>query len=522
MKYVSVAEMIAIEKESDAAGHTYPQMMEHAGRGLAEVVRDAYSHVSPRRIFGLVGSGNNGGDTLVAFDYLQQWGWDTTAYIVRPRPANDPLVDRVTSAGGRILEIEHDPGHQNLIAALKSHPVLLDGILGTGIRLPLRGNIGVVLARVSKTIANLETRPHIIAVDCPSGVDCDTGAAAAECLSADITVTVAAAKHGLLKFPAYKVIGELRLVGIGLPNELAAYDSVQRTVVTQDWVRTVIPSRPLDAHKSTFGVVMVVAGSVNYSGAALLAGESAFRSGAGWVTLAVPEPLLPALAGHFIEATWLPLPHKDGWIAQDAAQVVGDNLERVTTLLLGPGFGMEPTTGNFVGALISTKSQQLPPLVIDADGLKLLANIPNWTDHLPVPAILTPHPGEMAILTGLPVREIQSNRVEIAEKYAAEWGHIVVLKGAFTVIAAPDGRTAIIPVATPALARAGTGDVLAGLIVGLRAQGMEAYNAAAAGAWIHAQAGLRAAEKLGSTASVLAGDVSSAVADVLASLSRFR
>jgi len=160
----------------------------------------------------------------------------------------------------------------------------------------------------------------------------------------------------------------------------------------------------------------------------------------------------------------------------------------------------------------------LPPLVIDADGLKLLAKIDGWHKLLPVPAVLTPHPGEMAVLTGLSTEEVQNDRMGIATKYAQEWGHVVVLKGAFTIIAAPDGMATVIPVASPALARAGTGDVLAGLIVGLIAQGVEAYDAAVAGAWIHAQAGLVAAEALGGTASVLAGDVLDAIPDVMSDL----
>jgi NAD(P)H-hydrate epimerase len=325
---------------------------------------------------------------------------------------------------------------------------------------------------------------------------------------------MAAIKQGLLKFPAFKLVGDLRMVGIGLPQGLSAYDSIHREVIGTDWVRSVLPKRPLEGHKGTFGTVLVVGGSLNYSGAVLLAGEAAFRSGAGWVTLAVPEPLHTALAGSFIEATWLLLPHENGCIAAVGAELVLANLEKPTALLLGPGFGMLPTTRDFLDRLLSD-GQNLPSLVIDADGLKLLAQIPNWAAQLPGPAVLTPHPGEMSILTGLHSSEVQSNRVEIAEKYAKDWGHVVVLKGAFSVIAAPDGRTAVIPVATPALARAGTGDVLAGLIAGLRAQKMDAYEAAVAATWIHARAGLYAADVLGSTATVLAGDVLSATVDVL-------
>jgi hydroxyethylthiazole kinase-like uncharacterized protein yjeF len=211
----------------------------------------------------------------------------------------------------------------------------------------------------------------------------------------------------------------------------------------------------------------------------------------------------------------------------------------VTAILLGPGWGTEKVTGNFLnhfltkhavskrgsemGFLVATQEPEpdfdkLPPLVIDADGLKLLARIPDWPELLPAQAILTPHPGEMAILTGLSVEKIQSERLETAEKFAKKWGHVVVLKGAFTVVAEPGGRTAVIPVATPALARAGTGDVLAGMITGLRAQGVESFPAALCGAWIHANAGLKAAEIQGNTASVLAGDVLQAISLVMTDL----
>ena len=160
----------------------------------------------------------------------------------------------------------------------------------------------------------------------------------------------------------------------------------------------------------------------------------------------------------------------------------------------------------------------MPPMVVDADGLKLLAQLKDWHTKLPALTILTPHPGEMAVLTGLSKEEIQENRQEIARKYAKEWGHVVVLKGAFTAIASPDERVTIIPVASSALARAGTGDVLAGIIVGLRAQGLDAFDAAVAGAWIHAQAGLYAADNLGTTASVLASEVLNSISDVLSDL----
>jgi hydroxyethylthiazole kinase-like uncharacterized protein yjeF len=355
---------------------------------------------------------------------------------------------------------------------------------------------------------------------------------------------MAAVKTGLLEFPAAKLVGQLRVVGIGLEEDdtaSQAWQAVKRQVADADMAREILPPRPLDSHKGTFGTALAVVGSVNYTGAALMSGKAAYRSGAGLVTLAVPAPLHAALAGHFPEATWLLLPHEIGVISEAAAEIIRENLERPTAMLIGCGFGLEDVTKDFLSELIGgssrsgrggigfvtgsqkeekSKKADLPPLVVDADGLKLMARIPGWHALIPAPAVLTPHPGEMSVLTSLPIGEIQSDRIGTAEKYAKEWGHVVVLKGAHTVIASPDGLTTVIPVASPALARAGTGDVLAGLILGLRAQGVEAYPAAIAGCWIHAQAGLRTADLLGSTAAVLAGDILEGVEIVMAELSK--
>jgi NAD(P)H-hydrate epimerase len=539
MKLVTVAEMRAIEKEANAKGLTYEHMMENAGQGLAEVLQENFQEFKQEGVLGLVGSGNNGGDTLVALAILVSRGWMGSAYIVRPRPEGDPLMQRLEQAGGKIYRVEDDPGYERLTALVENHALLLDGVLGTGVHLPLKKEVAVVLDAAGRALDSLAERPKVIAVDCPSGVDCDTGEAAVECIPADLTVTMAAVKRGLLKFPAFELMGDLQVVGIGLPGdgeEMESWRSVNRIVPSVERIRDMLPWRPADAHKGTFGTALIVAGSLNYTGAALLAGEAAYRIGTGLVTLAVPTPLHAALAGQFPEATWLLLPNEMGVISSTAAGVVKDNLGRATALLVGPGFGMEDTTREFLSRLLGnsmrhsrsgigfvhaekeneqTQANGLPALVIDADGLKLLADIPDWPKRLPGPAVLTPHPGEMSVLTGLSTAEIQADRIAVAERFSREWGHVVVLKGAFTVIAAPDGQSAVLPVATSALARAGTGDVLAGLIVGLRAQGLQAFPAAVAGAWIHAQAGLEAAEELGNTASVLASDVLRAVISVM-------
>jgi len=543
MKLVTLPEMQKIEQEADANGLTFDQMMENAGHNLAKEVLNLVSSQDDEevQVLGLVGPGNNGGDTLVALAHLAEKGWKARAYLVR-RKVGDALAKRLEEANGEIVLAEKDTDFTRLTAFLGTADLLLDGLLGTGFKLPLKGEIANVLSATKTAIADQPWPPYIVAVDCPSGVDCDTGEAAKETLTADATVTMAAVKQGLLKVPAFDLAGEIHVVGIGLPDDLPTWKAVVNEVADEDLVLSLLPTRPADAHKGTFGTALVVAGSVNYTGAVLLAGKAAYRAGTGLVTLAIPASLHLALAGHFPEATWLLLPNELGVISVDATSILLKNLERATALLIGPGFGLEGTTRDFLEKLFegtaSAKQAQgrigfvknesqaakvepvhLPPVVLDADGLKLLAQIKNWPKLLPAPAILTPHPGEMAVLTGWTVDKIQEDRLGTARHFAGEWGHVVVLKGAFTVVAAPDGRTTTIPVATPALARAGTGDVLAGIIVGLRAQGLDAYAAAVAGTWIHAQAGLFAADAVGNPASVMAGDILDSIADVLAGLS---
>ncbi len=541
MKLVTVDEMQRIEKAADKGGHTYEAMMEQAGLGLAEVVHNRRGELDDRKAMGLVGSGNNGGDTLVALSHLAEaYGWETTAYLVKERAKDDPMVARLKEVGGDVVEQKQDKGLARLKNSLASHTLLLDGVLGTGVQLPLKGEVLKVLQAVNSALSELRDPPFIVAVDCPSGMDCDTGAAAPECLRAQLTVSMAAIKAGMLRFPAFEHVGQVVTVDIGLPATLKSWKSVQRQVADAALVRSLLPARPRDAHKGTFGTAMVVGGSINYTGAVLLAGRAAYLSGAGLVHLAVPAPLHTPLAGQLPEAIWLLLPHELGVISNKAVRLVADSLGTASALAIGPGIGTEDTTGSFLAELMGVvrrpgragigfigasppddagEHPTLPPTVVDADGLKLLAELPDWEKYLPAPAVLTPHPGEMAALTGLEKDAIQADRLQVAEKYASAWGHVVVLKGALTVIAAPDGPSTVIPVANPALARAGTGDVLTGLIAGLMAQGLEPYPAAVAGAWIHAQAGVIASELIGNTASVLAGDVLEAVVDVITALS---
>jgi ADP-dependent NAD(P)H-hydrate dehydratase / NAD(P)H-hydrate epimerase len=542
MKLVSVSEMLAIEQEANASGISSNQMMENAGKNIADEVMQRNYFPSGYReveVLGLVGSGHNGGDTLIALTWLAKKGWHSHAYLINRKTGNDKHIQFLEDAGGDTNLYEEDMDFSKLNSLLETTNIILDGILGTGVKLPLKEDVGNVLTNVKVFLKENETPIVVVAVDCPSGINSDTGDAAEQTIHADLTLTMAAIKRGLLKLPANSFTGEIKVIGIGDLNHLQSWKSIMDDVGNNEMISKMLPNRPTDSHKGSFGTAIVVAGSTNYTGAALLAGKAAARAGVGLVTMAIPAPLHPILAGHFPEATWILLPHEMGVVSENAFEVLSEYAGNGSAILLGPGLGLEETTGEFIKQLLTNKMyinnsskrigflqrdlevrgtekpKDLPPMIVDADGLKLLAKIEGWFEILPNQAILTPHPGEMAILTSLPIEEIQADRINVARRFSSEWGHVIVLKGAFTVIASPDGRTTTIPVATSALAHAGTGDVLAGLITGLRAQGMEAYEAAIAGAWIHARAGLIAAEFQGNSATVLAGDILDSIAEVM-------
>ena len=311
-------------------------------------------------------------------------------------------------------------------------------------------------------------------------------------MSADFTVTFGFPKWGQLQHPGAAAIGALCVSDIGIPAELA--QTLQVELIEPRQAAAWLPARPAYAHKGTFGRAMVVAGSLNYTGAAYLSGLAAMRGGAGLVTLAIPAPLHPALAAALPEVTWLPLPGPDGVHTAAGLPKLLAGLFNYDALLVGPGLTATDDARALVTALFGPSGLDRDVwrgrTVVDADALNTLATLPDWPSRLPPRSILTPHPGEMARLTGSTPDNINAGRIQAARHYAELWGHVVVLKGAHTVIADPDGRAGVLPFALPVLATAGSGDVLAGAILAMLAQGLAPYEAAICGAYLHAQAGL--------------------------------
>jgi ADP-dependent NAD(P)H-hydrate dehydratase / NAD(P)H-hydrate epimerase len=494
MKIVTAAQMREIDKECVRLGTPVSLLMENAGRAVAEETRNYLGDIKKQHILCLIGAGNNGGDGLVAARYLNEWGAKVAVYLCGPRPADDTNLRLVQEGGTGCIDVNADKNLKKFDSLLASATCVMDALLGTGRMRPLEGIFQQTLEKVNA--AKIIRQFKIVAVDLPSGMDADTGAIDPACPAADLTVTLAFPKPGLFLFPGAAMAGKIKIVDIGIAASLA--DSINTGLLTGAWAAGLFPTRPLNANKGTFGKALVIAGSINYTGAAYLACAGAMRAGAGLVTLAAIGSVQFMIASRLAEATYLSLPETErGIIAAEAAEMVRRECGKYNVLLAGCGLGQEPATIEFLSTLLL--KQKLPPLVLDADALNILASIPDWWQQLPDNTLLTPHPGEMARLSGLSVEQVQADRLGVARRFAAAWRITVVLKGAYTIIAAPDGNCRVSPFANPGLASAGTGDVLAGIITGLAAQGLNLFDAASLGVSIHGAAGEKVKNEIGDT-----------------------
>lgn len=498
MKVVTVAEMVAVEQQAERDyGLTSPMLMEQAGRSVTEAVQARLNgEVGGLRVVVLAGPGNNGGDGRVAARYLGEAGAHITIYDWKQARLE---ADGVTSPIGDDLG--------ELAATLETADVVLDALLGTGHARPLAPTMAAAFALVASE-RQRRTDLYVVAVDLPSGLNADTGAVDPGTLAADLTVTLAFPKVGLLLFPGASYVGELQVGSIGLPETMPITAEIE--LLDNEMVASTLPRRPLDSNKGTFGKALALAGSPHYIGAAYLVCGAAARVGAGLVTLATLPELAPFYATMLPEITYAHLPPESA-PPQARAQAALEHLVGYRALVVGPGLGQSAGVTalleHLFAGLLALPPEQRPHLVVDADGLNALAKLDHWWQRLPPQTILTPHPGEMARLRGgAAVSGGGSDRLTVAHDAARDWGHIVVLKGACTLVASPEGALRINGIANPALATAGTGDVLAGTVAGLLAQGMEPYEAACAAVYLHALAGLRVSAHVGD-AGLLAGDL---------------
>ncbi len=527
-KLCRVAEVRRAEEEAVARGTSLAELMARAGRAVADVIAElaGTSPGKPQRALFLIGPGNNGGDGLVAAGHLAARGWDCKIWAWnRSEPGDVPI------AAEWLARCEWLTNEQ-LEEALSQADVIIDAVFGIGGRAELPNTVASVFEAASQ--ARRQRGTLLVAVDVPSGIDSDTGAADRHAFRADLTVMLGLPKLGAYLAPALRYTGLIRLVDIGLSRPAIAPGSV--AVLTEADARAWLPRREADTHKWAVGAVLVVGGAPGYYGAPRLAASAALRVGAGLVTLAVPRSLIPAIAAAQAELTFLPAPDGDVGAGQRWAELVQEALPRYRTLLLGPGLGQDRPAEELVRFLLGLGRQRRGSLgfamtsaepspqrftgyaVIDADGLNWLAKSGAWWEELrEAKLILTPHPGELARLLGVEVRTILEDPWGLAVEAARTFGQHVVLKYGHTSVACPDGTLLLAPQVHPGLASAGTGDVLAGVIAGLAAQGLEPRDAAGTGIFIAGQAALAAIAVQG-TLSLLASDIIAALPKVLQAL----
>ncbi len=501
MHIVTVAQMRELEAQADRQyGLTGPILMENAGKSAADLFE---AHLLPHHtmndleVLFLIGPGNNGGDGLVMAQHLQEMGAMISLYRWKEQ--------RITVRGQDISESETQ---SELESAIGSADYIVDSLLGTGNSRPLPENMRSLLARIQQ---EREKRPElqVVAVDLPTGLNADTGEVDPGAIHADTTITLACPKQGFFFFPGRDYIGNLYLGEIGLPPEIES--DIQAEMLNDDLLRGLLPPRPLESNKGTFGKVMLLCGSFPYPGSAFLAGSAAGRVGAGLITLAVTEKMLPIYASSFHEATFVILPPEEAE-SFERSKALTDTLEGYRSLLIGPGLGQAPNTRDVILQVLeylrSLPEEKRPHLVVDADGLNNLSKLEHWWTLLPKGTVITPHPGEMGRLCGgIKVSGGNIDRLELARSKAKEWQVTLVLKGACTIITAPGGRTCINLLANPALAAAGTGDVLAGMIAGFSAQeGMQPFDAASASVYLHTVAAGIVSKEMGH-AGMLASDL---------------
>jgi ADP-dependent NAD(P)H-hydrate dehydratase / NAD(P)H-hydrate epimerase len=477
-------------------------LMERAGTGVSTFLQDRFSPLRGKTVTILCGKGNNGGDGFVVARLLRQHHVKVTVLLLAPvgdlsRDAAIMYRRWIRVAGkssSRPFRSSEQAG-----AMLASSDFIVDALLGTGLSTDVTG-----IYRDAIRLMNSVGRP-VIAVDMPSGIHADNGALLGEAVHATATITFGLPKLGLYVGAGIDHAGTIHVIDIGIPPAYVEAVNSRTLVVTRELVAKAIPARQASAHKGTFGHAGIIAGSVGKTGAAALAARAALRIGAGLVTVGTASSVNDVLEAKLLEAMTVPLPEtKARTLARSGLDRVLAFMRARTALAIGPGLSTHPETVELVQSLMKHVDR---PSVLDADALNALASRASLLTECKIPPILTPHPGEMARLeVDATSQSVNADRLGTARRFARERGVFVVLKGARTVIGRPDGLLAICPTGNPGMATAGTGDVLTGMIVGLLAQAVPAWEAACAATYLHGLAGDLAAQQLGQ-AGMLAGDL---------------
>ena len=503
MKVLTAAQMQEIDRFTiEEIGLPGVVLMENAGRAVAREIIQKFSGADRFDALVVAGKGNNGGDGFVLARYLIDNGWHVETIVLAARDAisGDAAVylSALENCGAQVRFAPQQADLQKCLKTLGPFDVLVDAIFGTGLTKPVQGLYKMAIDWLNQELST------VVAVDIPSGIDGTTGQVLGAAVKADLTITFEFPKIGNVSYPGAGHVGELVTVPIGIPRNAALEVDVSCLLIDSEEARRILPKRNADGHKGTFGHLLVLAGSMGKSGAAVMAAESGLRGGSGLVTLACPQSVQTIVASQLKEVMTSPLLEYEGEVSLQNLAELQKISEEKQGLALGPGLG----TGDEVGTLIRRIVQDFSlPMVIDADGLNALSGHTHiLRNRKTKDMVLTPHPGEMSRLAKVPVHEVQADRISVASQFAKNNGVVIVLKGAKTIIACPEGKVHINSTGHVGMASGGMGDVLTGIIGSFLAQGMSAMSAATLGVYLHGQAADRLLSTFGD-AGLLATDV---------------
>ena len=466
----------AIDQRAVVSGVSSAALMESAGRSAAELICRSLHW---KRVVVVAGRGGNGGDALVVARYLHQAGMSISAFAVcaaeQFSETTATMAQRLEQAApGRLQSLTDDLGP--LKKALKEADGLIDGLFGSGLDRGLSGRFSEVVEIINAA------RAQTVSLDLPSGLPSDLGFPFDGAVRADFTIAMEFLKPAHLLYPARSYCGNILLARVAYPQGVLADLVPLARVLERAGARALIPARPPNGHKGTFGRVLVVAGSIGMSGAAILCAKGALRAGAGLVTVACPAAINPIIETALTEAITLPLPDEEGHLTPAAIGTLSSALDRADGVAIGPGLSRQSSVGELVLALLE-KIQV--PIVLDADGLFHLAPHLDGLKDSSGRIVLTPHPGELSYLIDRPADQIDAERIEVTRAFAAEHGVVLLLKGRPTAIGTPDGELYLNPTGNTGLATGGSGDVLTGLVAGFLAGGARPADAAVLGAYVH-------------------------------------
>lgn len=474
-----------IEAKAVEQGIGYRQLMENAGTAAADLIWEAYSNIDGPVVV-LCGKGNNGGDGFVVARRLCQKGAMVSVVLAGGPPKTEDAAHMRALLTDLPVSVTED--WEEGLVLLSRAGLIVDAMFGIGFHGELRAPYDRLV------FAANEAKAPIVSLDVPSGLDSDSGFVPEVCIHADLTVSFSTLKPAHAVYPAKDVCGRILVAPVGIGEDIIEQEESQISGIGEEAVRCCFSPRERNTNKGDFGKLLCVVGSMGMTGAAFLSVSAALRCGVGLLYLAAPKDACTILAGRLTEPVLCPLPQTEGGtLSADSAPVLRSRLRASSACLIGCGLGCNGDTQKIVEDLLLHSAT---PIVLDADGINCAAKHIDIWKRAGAPLVVTPHPGEMARLTGKSVAEIQSRRLESAREFAVEHGVVLVLKGAGTVVGLPDGRCLVNATGNPGMAKGGSGDLLAGMIASFLAQGMAPEKAAMCGVYLHGKAGDRAAEDL--------------------------